>query len=474
MRKIENKAVGMALIAIVFVVSLPLMVNYCINGVNVSFYLRQLEEGGAENLFFLLPSLITRMGISAEGAYKLTLLGCNVATALIAYCCFKGIFSDRVVGLVGSMIYSWVPYRLNDLYGRGDLGEALAMTFFPIFIWGLYRVYTDNVEEPAYKRLWVFLTLGYTLILQSYLLCFVIAAGFTLLVCAVNWKKTFQKATLLVLLKTVLATGIVNAWTFLLLLYRFKAVQFPFGIIGNGTIQSRGVYLSNFLQLYFTNGSAKDVAEQGMVQLQPLGLGFVVTFSILVGLWMSFTGRYNTKEEGKNLRRFVGMLTVLGLIIALMTTNSFPWDWLQRRNGLFYGLVACLYEPTRLMPLAAVCLTTAACAVVWKMRQWEGKEKSRSFLIAVVVIAFWGTQYLTGDILRTGEPRSLHGVPYAAEATADDYELINLDISPLDYAKYEGSRYPAPALLYAAETLSVMGGGILVVLIWRRNRVEKV
>ena len=471
----QDKLIRLALFFIFFVVSLPLMVNYCISGTNVSFYLRLMKEGGAENLFFLIPSLFVRAGIQGESVYKLLLLMINAATTLIAYVCFRGIFGDEIVGLIGSMVYTWMPYRLNNMYSRGDLGEALAMTFLPMLLLGWYRLFAEeeNVGECG-KKQWVLLTIGYSLLLQSYLLSFLTAAGFTLLLCLIQWKKTRRKQTLLTLLKTVLGVGVLNAWTAVLLLYRIRMLQFPFTVTGNGRIQSRGVYLSNFIQLYFRNGSSHDVVEEGMNRMQPYGLGFVVTFCSLVYLWLLFVGRYRNRDEKKTTLKFTAVLTGLGAVCALMSLNSFPWDFFQGRNRFLYGLIVCLYEPTRLLPLVAVCLTATACAVVWQIKSWESADVSRWFLLAVVVIALMTTQYLTGDILRTGVPRGLDGTSFGGEVTEAEYQPENLDISPLDYAKYEGSRYPAPVVFYGAEAASAAGVGILAVLTGRKKRVEKV
>lgn len=471
----QDKLFGLALFFIFFIVSLPLMVNYCIDGTNLSFYLRVLKEGGAENLFFLIPSLLVRAGIQGESVYKLFLLLINAATTLIAYVCFRGIFGDKIVGLVGSMVYTWMPYRLNNLYSRGDLGEALAMTFLPVLLIGWYRLFAgEETGEEGGKKQWLLLTVGYSLLLQSYLLSFLTAAGFTLLLCLIQWKKTLKKQTILTLLKTVLGVAVLNAWTAILLLYRIRMSQFPFGTVGNGRIQSRGVYLSDFIQLFSRNGSVHDVAEEGMQQIQPFGPGFVVTFCCLIYLWLLFVGRYRNRDEKKTTLKFTAVLTGLGAVCALMSLNSFPWDFLQGRNRLLYGLIVCLYEPTRLLPLVAVCLTATACAVVWQIKKWESRDVSRWFLLAVAIIALMTTQYLTGDILRTGVPRNLNGTSFGGEVTEAEYQPENLDISPLDYAKYEGSRYPAPVVFYGAEAVSVAGIGILAVLTGRKKRVEEV
>ncbi len=474
MREMDWK-VEAGLFGIVFIVSVPLMVNYCIDGIDVSFYLRLFQEGGAENVFFLLPSLFVRAGIPGETVYKLLLFVINVITALTAYGCFRYIFTDEILGLTGSMLYTWLPYRLNDLYSRGDLGEALSMAFLPLLFLGLYRLFAGQGanEGSGYGKLWVLLSVGYSLVFQSYILSFVTAVIFTALLGVVQWRKILQKATAFVLLKTVLAFCVMNLWTFVLLLYRYRAGQFPLVVAGNGKIQSRGVYLVNFLQLYFQNGRSRDMAEQGMRQLQPYGLGFAVTVGLLVYLWLWFVGKYKDKKENERRDQLVRAFFALGILLAFMTTNCFPWDMLQGVNRLFHGAVACLYEPTRFMPFVALCLIAVVCGTVWRVRRWENRDRGRCFLLALVVIAFVGTQYLTGDILSTGEPRSLYGMPYGAPVTEAEYEPANLDISPIDYAKYESSRYWAPFFVYVAEAATAVGVGILSVLIWRKRRVEK-
>lgn len=468
-KDLQEGLTGLALLAVIGIASLPLTADFCIGGTDAGFYARQLQAGRAENLFFLLPSFLLRAGMPGEAVYKLLLFFINAASALTAYFCFRNIFSDKAVGLIGSMVYTWMPYRIGALYCRADLGEALAMTFLPLICYVLFRLFTEDTEKKSYKRVWVFAAVSYTLLFQAYLLEFLAAAGLTLLLCLAQWKKTAEKPRLLALLKTAAAFVCLNAWSAALLYYRFRAGQFPFAVTGNGKIQSRGVYLSNFLQLFFQSGSSDDVAEQGMRGLQPYGLGFAVTFGVLVYLWLRFVGRYAEKEDGRGTMRLAGIFTALGGVLALLTTNSFPWDMLQSANRLFYGLIVCLYAPVRLMSVAGVCLTVTVCAAVRQVKKWESREAGRGFLLAVAVFALAGTLYLTEDIAETGGQSSLCW----EEAAEASYPLQELDISPLDYARYEGSRCELPSVFLGAEAVSAAGVVVLTVLTWRAKRAEK-
>ena len=166
----------------------------------VSFYLRRLESVRPEDVFLLLPSLMVRAGMETELAYQLFLAALNAFTAVTAYLCFRGIFQDKLIAVMGSMLYTWTPYRLNDLYCRADLGEAVALCFLPVVFYGLYRICRDDVGTREYGRLWMVMALGYTLIFQAYLLSLLVIAGFTVLFCAVMWRRVFRRQTLLVLL----------------------------------------------------------------------------------------------------------------------------------------------------------------------------------------------------------------------------------------------------------------------------------
>lgn len=435
-RAVDKYLYVLALGVIVLVVSVPLMTNYCIDGVDVSFYLRQLEEVRPGNVFLLLPSAIVRAGMSAELVYKFLLFLLNVMTAVISYLCFRGIFRDCLTGMIGSMLYTWTPYRLNDLYCRADLGEAIALCFLPVVFYGLCRVYQEDTDSRVYKWLWAVLALGYTLIVQAYLLSFLVIGGFTVLFCMVMWRRTFRREVLLVLLKTAGAFLVCNLWLFLSLLRRIHENIFSMAAFRGELIQSGGVFPSVFLQLFFVNGSSFRTAETGTENIQPLGVGFAVTVGVFVYLWIAFVGRYRGRKEGRNVLGFAKAVGIAGAVIAVISTNCFPWDYLQRRNGVFFRLIESLQSPARLMQVVCVCFVVLTCAAVWQIKEWENSSVSRAFTAAIAVTALVSVQYLTGSILSTGEPRSLYGIEYGEPEGEERLLPENLDISPWDYGKY--------------------------------------
>ncbi len=464
----KNRILLIGLIGIILVDSVPLLVDYCISGVDLLFHLIRIEGlkdgllGGQfpvriepnwlfghgyasaifySDLFLVIPSALRMVGFSMQGAYQLSLLFYNIVTALIAYWCFRGIFKDEYVGLIGSMLYSWTPYRIFNLYGRAGYGEMLALCFMPILFYGLYRAFTEDVNTPAYKKLWLLLTLGFTAVFQSHTLSFEIVSGMTALVCIVFLKRTFRKQTFLVLCKTVAATLLLNLWFLLPFLDYMVSDDFVFENLGaQQTIQGRGLYSAHFLFAFFKNGSNSHYFSRGMAQTDSIGWGFAVTLCLLVYVWLILVKRYPKQQmmaEGAweaGLYQYGKGMAVIGLLTVWMSSNLFPWDRLQKCNALFDTLISSLEYPFRVFCISILCFIFVSCEVVWLVKRKEKKIYGSILICAVVGCAFITTQYLLDDTLREKEPLRLYNPENAGATYLDGSEYLKIGGS--DYTKY--------------------------------------
>lgn len=462
----ERRGLLVALILICFLSCLPLLTNYVVGGKDTTYYLRILSEGGADNLLLLPFEGLVRLGLSADAVYKFLILCINLVTTLLSYAGFLGIFREKKVAVIGCALYTWAPYRLNDLYCRADLGEALAMSFLPLLGYLLYELLW--IEGENRSTLWISMALVYSLIFQSYLLSFLVAVGMTILICVVRLRRVFSRRTGLVLVKTAVLFLALNAWSILLLWNRYRSAQFPLVVVGDGRIQSKGIYLLNYLQFAFEYGLETNVESAGMQGQQPLGVGFAVTFGVLVFLWLAFTGHHSGRKDTL-LLAFGTKMTILGFVLALLSLNSFPWNAFEK-IALLRRLCVLLDAPNRLMPVVLLCFTICACLVCMQISSQENKLIGQGFLVVVAVFALLGVNALTNNIL-LGAP---YRIPYAemdAELQNVQCLVANLDLSPLDYAKYEGSKYTAPAALVVMEGLSAVAGvGLFVWSLYNGRR----
>lgn len=51
-----------------------------------------------------------------------------------------------ILSLAGALVYIFTPYRSNDVYNRGDLGESLSFVFLPVIILAFLKLSNDQIN----------------------------------------------------------------------------------------------------------------------------------------------------------------------------------------------------------------------------------------------------------------------------------------------------------------------------------------
>lgn len=423
---------GWSLLGITLLVSLPLLSNYCTGGKELAFHLNRVEsmknmlrEGTFTlregSVFLLIPAGLGMLGMSVQTAYKSFLFLINLATACLGYFCFARIFRDKTLGILGSMLYTWAPYRLDLLYCRAAFGEIAALAFFPLVLCGICEIYREETESKQYRTIWIIPALGYTCMVQANILCFLLAAGFTLLVCILYFRRTFEKKRFLALCRTVLAFGLVNS------VYLISVLGSLMNEEGNlwrnvGFIQEKGLYAVHYLMIFFSFGLSGDFAGNGIRGTEPLGVGFAVTLCILTYLWMLLTGR-GEKSKRDALWNMGKIMAVIGGGIAVMSMNSFPWDYLRTRGNVFLRFETLLQSPAKLVAVVIPAFIFVACLSVRQMRE-NSPELWKYYLAAVMITAFVTTQFLVGDIIGSSARLDIVTAGDIPEITATGSEYL--------------------------------------------------
>jgi uncharacterized membrane protein len=90
-----------------------------------------------------LASFFHSFGISFIDAFKLIIFVAFVVSGIFSYLWLKILFGKKAA-IVGSIFYLFSPYIFVDAYIRGSVGEMMALSLFPVFLWSVTELFNNN------------------------------------------------------------------------------------------------------------------------------------------------------------------------------------------------------------------------------------------------------------------------------------------------------------------------------------------
>ncbi len=378
-REKKNAFFWVSLIALA--ASVPYLCGYNLSGGDLTYHLQRIEgvkdglltgqfpvrieprwlydHGYASavfycNTFLYFPALLRLLGFPVTAAYNAYGIVINIATAWISYHCFHRIFGRRHIGILCSALYTLSIVRIYKLVITGAVGEGTAITFLPLILYGLYRIFTEDPEEKTYRTAWIPLMLGMSGVLQSHVLTCEVSAGVILLFCLLYLRKVFRRAAFLQLLKGALASVLVSLWFLVPFLDYYLTQDLHIRHVSGRTIQDRGLYLAQLALHFWTSGANTPMADNGMQDSHPVGVGMMLMAGLAVFSILWFSGALKKSEQ--NLTRFAKISAMTGILLLFMSTRSFPWDKLQAASPVTAALVSSLQFPNRTLGWGSVCL----------------------------------------------------------------------------------------------------------------------
>lgn len=237
-QKPEQKVIFLILAAAAFLLGIPLYQNGLYNDSDLGFHLYRIEglcqgllsgrfpvriqpgwldgNGYAASVFYgdiflYFPALLRMAGFALQDAYKFYIVMVNAATVFVSYYAFYKMSHNNRSAAMASILYSGSIYRLSMVY-VATVGGYSAMVFLPLILAGFYLLFTEEVENGAYKRIWILLTVGFSGLLMTHMISCLMAGAYSVLACFILIKKVLRKETFLELVKAVAASVLVNLW----------------------------------------------------------------------------------------------------------------------------------------------------------------------------------------------------------------------------------------------------------------------
>ncbi len=415
----EKKHVFFCVGVITLLASVPYLCGYTITGADFTYHLQRIEgvkdglmsgqfpvrleprwlydHGYADGIFYCntllyFPALLRMLGFPICASYNMYCIVLNAATAWIAYFVFYKMFGKRNIGIVCSALYTLSVFRIYKLVITSAVGEGSAFTFLPLVLYGLYRIFTENVEDKQYRTAWISLAVGFTGLIQTHVLTCEITALVTIFFCLANLPRVFRKKTFLELVKGAIFAVLVSLWFLVPFLDYYLTQDVHIRHVAARTIQDRGLYLAHLLFHFWTTGTYTPMGDNGMQYSHPVGIGLVLMVGLGVFLILWFSGAFGKKQDKRIM--FLKQTALAGVLLLLMSLKVFPWDRIQSLHPAAAALVSSLQFPNRFLGWGTVCLTAVFGFCLEYLERQGGRRHLLLLATAVAAIATSG-MYLT-------------------------------------------------------------------------------
>lgn len=409
------------------------------------------------DLFFVPFALLRILGCSIQGAYELYMVVNNIATTLIAFFSFRKIIKKDYEAIFASFLYAIAPYRLICLYTRGAIGEVTAYMFFPLVLYGVYKIYSidDNTELNFRGRIQYVLplVLGISSIVMSHVLSCIMVAFVGMIYALINIKRTFRKDVIINLLLAAVLSFTLCAWYLIPFLHEYTV-----GILvaTNGTrmgeYQTGGAFLWQLFTLFSWGGTSNEAQNVVFAEKQMTEMSYSVGAAV-VSIFMFVLFKFENKKAD---HYHVWIMSVLSV---LMVTIYFPWNYIQRYIPVLGNVIKNIQFPWRFLGIAA-CFLALLSGVIYELICSDvkyGKVYADIFGVAIIALTLVNASYYMsitckeaswktvindvyfGDKIMTGEYLPEEVDSESALSQFDPYSDEELNVS--SYYRDKGNLY---------------------------------
>jgi hypothetical protein len=364
-------------------------------------------------VIYALAGFMTATFLSPFVALKVVVLLGSILSGLGTYALIHGETRDRDASLLGAMLFMAAPYRIGNLYDRGDLGEFSCLSVLPFAIF-LYRAAAREPLPERATRLAVGASVVHAIVIMTHpvlgLWGTIVIGSVTLAtVIALARRRAYRRVALLV---SATACAPLLAGVYLVPAMAYRDITHTAGMIV-------GFYNPQDHWLLF---KTLFVASTPLFLRNFLQIGPVLTvaaFAALLALVVNY-------RLGKRTLGWAGLTT----LIMLLTQQIGSGFWAPNRIPLapFIQFPWRLLGPSAL--LAAVVLGVAAAALFERLR-----ESTRS---AITIVCSAGFIFLIAWPFVSSRE-----MPYAG-VTVDSESIRQAMVSATDANEYLPGDAKAP------------------------------
>lgn len=346
---------------------------------------------------FLLyyPAVLNILGIPMHHCYQIFIITMNMLTLFVSYHCFKKMFKNNYIGLLGAMLYGGNVYRLIDVYLRTSVGEYCAFLFFPVIVYGFYKVFSADEQDKKNNNAWILLSVSFAGLVNTHILSCEMVAIFVLLFLLFRITQ-FRKIRVIEQAVTTLLSTLLLSASFVIPFLDFMMTGGTYvtdASRNDFSLNERGISLAQLFELFpNADGISRPIGESiGYEMPLNIGLGMTIALFCAIFVFSIVPGRFKEKK--------LILYIVLSVLSLWMATAYFPWDTL-RNLPMLENAISSIQFPWRFLAPACIFVTLAFCESLVVAQKTEYRKYCVQAGIAILFLCLISSVYLMNGVAK--------------------------------------------------------------------------
>ena len=431
--------------------SLPMIYRYLIVGHDLTFHIARIAEiaegikagnwlikiqpdmingyGYATPLFYpqlflYIPALLYVVGFPLHTSYQIFIVLINFGTCLISYVSLVKICKNKNLAFLGSFLYVLAPYRLSELYVAGRLGEILSMIFFPLIIYGIYNIYSEE-KILTFKKC-IPLILGVSGVMQSHLVSILFVGIFAIMYALFNLRKTFKPKRLCYLAVSVMVVIMLNAW---FIVPFIDSMDMDIMVNGDGILrfQGSGVYPIQMPALfYFGRGTNVPMLVSDEFCLS---MGAALIIGITVWLYAHYKS-VNSEKRNESMFALGNITGIFAIMTIVFSLWIFPWDEINNISRTIAVWLAKVEFSWRFLSVGTAFAAFCTVSGLYYAKELNKRIYSYS-IIAMAAFTIISAGFFYADLAFGSNAAQIcykNDVDDFALGVTNDYQLADTDL----------------------------------------------
>lgn len=446
-----DKKIVIGIMAVTVFSSLPMIYRYLIVGHDLTFHIARIAEiaegikagnwlikiqpdmingyGYATPLFYpqlflYIPALLYVIGFPLHTSYQIFIVLINFGTCLISYVSLVKICKNKNLAFIGSFLYVLAPYRLSELYVAGRLGEILSMIFFPLIIYGIYNIYSEE-KILTFKKC-IPLILGVSGVMQSHLVSILFVGIFAIMYALFNLRKTFKPERLCYLAVSVMVVIMLNAW---FIVPFIDSMDMDIMVNGDGILrfQGSGVYPIQMPALfYFGRGTNVPMLVSDEFCLS---MGAALIIGITVWLYAHYKS-VNSEKRNESMFALGNITGIFAIMTIVFSLWIFPWDEINNISRTIAVWLAKVEFSWRFLSVGTAFAAFCTVSGLYYAKELNKKIYSYS-IIAMAAFTIISAGFFYADLAFGSNAAQIcykNDVDDFALGVTNDYQLADTDL----------------------------------------------